>query len=243
MEPNKHVENARDNPYRSPIFRRVSEPHIVGKNLEHTGIVMEWWDGQKLCFAEVLHHCPPKEKGANYYHGAVFPADRLATAVEAMAFTVAEVDGKKYLPLDVLLLAIFQSGKANRPFMDVIREFPYPTQELSKWHPAPQRGNIIDQMEDEGFELYLCDAAVKAGGKYIQQIFWWAHPKSPVHAAEIAVSLEPKLNAEWVITTNEPSLVPEFTKDLSARFPDPLKIIRPAAVEQIRRLAETYRED
>jgi hypothetical protein len=29
--------------------------------------------------------------------------------------------------------------------MEVIREFPHPIQDLSKWHSAPQRGNLIDQ--------------------------------------------------------------------------------------------------
>ncbi|MGO8677636.1 MAG: hypothetical protein ACLQVX_17400, partial [Limisphaerales bacterium] len=94
-----------------------------------------------------------------------------------------------------------------------------------------------------GFELYLCDAAVKAQGKFIQQIFWWANAKCPVHAAEILVGFEPQLNAEWVITTDEPNLAPEFTKELRNRHPDPLKILRPAAVEQIRSLAETYQDD
>jgi len=186
METNKPVEQSGDNPYRSPIFRRVSGPHIVGKNLEHTGLVMEWWQGPHLCHVDVLHHCPLKEKGTNYSHEAVFPAERIATAVEAASFSVVEVNGKKYLPLDALLTALFQSGKANRPFMEVIREFPHPIQDLSKWHSAPQRGNLIDQLEDEGFELYLCDAAVKAQGKFIQQIFWLANAKCPVHAAEIA---------------------------------------------------------
>ncbi len=243
METNKPVEQSGDNPCRSPIFRRVSGPHIVGKNLEHTGLVMEWWQGPNLCHVDVLHHCPPKEKDTNYYHEAVFPAERIATTVEAAAFSVVEVNGKQYLPLDALLIALFQSGKANRPFMDVIREFPHPIQDLTKWHSAPQRGNLIDQLEDEGFELYLCDAAVKAQGKFIQQIFWWANAKCPVHAAEILVGFEPQLNAEWVITTDEPNLAPEFTKELRNRHPDPLKILRPAAVEQIRSLAETYQDD
>lgn len=243
METNKPVEPSGDNPYRSPIFRRVSGPHIVGKNLEHTGLVMEWWQGPHLCHADVLHHCPPKEKGTNYYHEAVFPAERIATAVEAASFSVVEVNGKKYLPLDALLAALFQSGKANRPFMEVIREFPHPIQDLSKWHSAPQRGNLIDQLEDEGFELYLCDAAVKAQGKFIQQIFWWANAKCPVHAAEILVGFEPKFNAEWVITTDEPNLAPEFTKELRNRHPGPLTILRPAAIEQIKRLAETYQDE
>jgi hypothetical protein len=106
---------------------------------------MEWWQGPHLCHADVLHHCPPQEKGTNYYHEAVFPAERIATDVEAASFSVVEVNGKKYLPLDALLAALFQSGKANRPFMEVIREFPHPIQDLSKWHSAPQRGNLIDQ--------------------------------------------------------------------------------------------------
>ena len=239
MEPNKHVENG-DNPYRSPIFRRVSAPYGAGKNLTHTGLVMEWWQPQRLRFVDVLQYCPPKEKGTSHYHQAVFPAVQLATTVEVAEFSLVELQGEKYLPLDVLLAAMFASGKANRPFMEVIREFPHPIQELSKWHPAPQRGNLIDQLEDEGFELYICDAAVKAGEKYLQQIMWWANAKCPLHAAEILVGFEPELKAEWTLIDNGLSFVPEFTKELEKRYPDPLKIISPAAIEQIRRLTETY---
>jgi len=231
--------DATGNPYRSPIFRRVSEPHVVGKNLTHTGLVMEWWQEQRLHFVDVLHYCPPKEKSTNYYHQAVFPADQIALAVEVAAFALVEVSGKKYLPVDVLLVAMFVSGNANRPFMEVMREFPHPTQELTKWHTAPQRGNLIDQLEDEGFELYLCDAATKSGKRYVQQIMWWANTKCPIHAAEIMVSVEPKLTAEWA-TASAPNLMPAFTKELCSRYPDPLKIITPAAIKQIRQLAETY---
>lgn len=231
-----------DNPYRSPIFRRVSDPHIVGKDLTHTGLIMEWWQEQNLRFVDVLHFCPPKENGTSFYHQAVFPAEQIATAIEASAFSVVEMDGEKYLPLDVLLAAIFASGKANRPFMEVIREFPFPAQELSKWHTAPQRGNLIGQLENEGFELYLCDAAVKGGNKFIQQIMWWANAKCPIHAAEMLVGLEPKLNAEWTVLTDEPNLVPAFTEELLKRYPDPLAILTPAAIEQIKRLAETYQD-
>jgi hypothetical protein len=239
MDPNKNVDNTGNNPYRTPIFRRISAPYSAGKDLTHTGLVMEWWKQQRLGFVDIYHHTPPKVAGICSLRQSVFRADQFTIAVEAPAYSVVDADGKKYLPLDTLFVALFESGLANRRLLEAVKEFPHPEQELSKWQPSPQRGNLVEELEDLGFELYTCDAVLKHRGRHVLQIMWWANPKCPIHAAEIHLSLKPELKAEWV-TKQVPSFASLFTKELIQTHPDPAKILTPAGLEHYKRLDETY---
>ena len=155
--------------------------------------------------------------------------------IEVSDFMVVEVDKVTYLPLEALIVALYDNDIANRPFMEVMREYPH--NEFSKPPPfdLPTEELLVPEIEGQGFSMMMCSTMSRFGQpkehkQSVAEISWASHLKGLPHpVASIEFDLEPRIKASWYKPCPT-DLKQLFTKELERQFPDPAKIFTPKGI-------------
>lgn len=164
-----------------PFFTQIRSIPTGNPKIIPLNIASEWANPDRAQATPLFQHSPSGDKRRPALHEIVFPAEAIPCNVRCQEFQVVDTPAGSYVPLDALLVTLYQNGFVSRSIFGVLAELAalVPLHSFVSNPPKDAEGLLLPSIEQKGFRI---TNVIPEEDKIFVDIGWYPEPKSaPFH--------------------------------------------------------------